>query len=190
MLTELAGVVETVTREFEEYDYARALQLTERFFWTFCDDYLELVKERAYGESDDTAANSARAALATALSTLLRLFAPFLPFTTEEVWSWWQPGSVHRASWPTPSELGDITAGDGRALTAASEVMRAVRKAKSDAKLSMRAEIASLTVRGNHDALMLFKLAERDVQAAGRIRDVHTAVMDTTDGKLIAEVTL
>jgi valyl-tRNA synthetase len=190
MLTELAEVVQTVTREFEQYDYARALQITERFFWTFCDDYLELVKERAYGEFDDTAADSARTALATALSTLLRLFAPFLPFTCEEVWSWWQPGSVHRASWPTPDELGDITTGDRRALSAASEVVRAIRKAKSDAKLSMRAEVASLTVRGSHDALMLFKLAERDVQAAGRVRDVHTTVIDTTDSKLIAEVTL
>ncbi|MGH3450374.1 MAG: valine--tRNA ligase, partial [Haloechinothrix sp.] len=174
MLAELGGVVETATRAFEDYDYARAMQVTEHFFWTFCDDYLELVKVRAYGEFGDAAADSARAALEMALSTLLRLFAPFLPFTSEEVWSWWQAGSVHRASWPVPSELGDTAAGDARALATASDVVRAVRKAKSEAKLSMRADVSNLTVRGEREALALFKQVERDVQAAGRVQNIHT----------------
>src|SRR5205814_2342062 len=105
MLRRLADVVTECTRAFGNYDHSRALERAEEFFWSFCDDYLELVKARGYGERGAPGAASAAAALRSALSVLLRLFAPFLPYACEEAWSWWQDGSVHRAAWPDAGPL-------------------------------------------------------------------------------------
>ncbi|GAA1803668.1 valine--tRNA ligase [Actinomadura chokoriensis] len=164
MLAALSGVVGDATEAFEGYDYTRALERTERFFWEFCDDYLELVKARAYG--DGAEARSARAALRTALSVLLRLFAPVLPFVTEEVWSWWRHGSVHAAPWPSAAELP--AGGDPAVLAATGEALRQVRKAKSEAKASMRADVSRAVVRGAEVA----HIARPDLAAAGRIADL------------------
>jgi len=186
MLGALADVVEEATTAFEAYDYARALERTEQFFWTFCDDYLELVKTRAYGEPAEPAVRSAHAALGLALSTLLRLFAPVLPFVTEEAWSWWHAGSVHRAPWPVRDELvGD--APPAGLLAVASSVLQAVRRAKSEAKQSMRAEVAQLAVRGTAPELDTFSLVSGDLRAAANVREVTTA---TTSTPLAVEVIL
>jgi valyl-tRNA synthetase len=158
----------------EALDYARALQVTETFFWTFCDDYVELVKGRAYGDSGPEGASSAQAALVTALSAVLRLFAPFLPFAIEEVWSWWQRGSVHRAPWPTPLEPD----GDAELLTLAGEVIAAVRRAKTDAKVSMRTAVETLTVTGPAEVLARFTAIEPDIRVAGVIAAVRTSEGD------------
>jgi valyl-tRNA synthetase len=165
MLAALAPVVDEATAAMEAYNYTRALEVAETFFWTFCDDHVELVKTRAYGS--DAAAESAQAALAIALSVLLRLFAPVLPFVTEEVWSWWQPGSVHRAPWPTAAELP--TGGDPAMLPAVGEALAGVRKAKSDAKQSMRADVASATVTAPAAQVPLVEAARGDLADAGRI---------------------
>lgn len=173
LLAALASTVQEATSAFDAYDYARALERTEQLFWRFCDDYVELVKARAYGDHGDAAATrSARAALRTALDVLLRLFAPVLPFVTEEVWSWWREGSVHRAAWPDASALREH-AGDAAVLATASEAIAAVRRAKSQAKLSMRAEISKATVAAPRATLDHFAAAEADVRAAGRIGAVE-----------------
>ena len=185
MLAELAQLVDDATKAFADFDYARSLQRTEDFFWRFCDDYLELVKARAYRE-DDPAALSARVALRTAVSTLLRLFAPILPYVTEEVWSWFAEGSIHRTAWPTSGELR-VLAGDGSSadgvpspLVVAADVLRQIRKAKSDAKVSQRAEVQLVTVTDTSDRLLALGAAVGDVTDAGSVAELVTAELDGT----------
>ena len=169
VLAELGEVVAKATAGFEAYDHARALETTETFFWTFCDDYLELVKDRAYGGQGDAEAASARAALRIALDVVLRLLAPFLPYVTEEVWSWWHEGSVHRSAWPTAEELRAGEGGDAAVLSAVGEALAGVRKAKSEAKVGMRAEVASIVLAGPAPWVGRVQQAEADLRAAGRI---------------------
>jgi valyl-tRNA synthetase len=185
MLAELAQTVQVATDWFEGYDYARALEQAEAFFWNFCDNYLELVKDRAYGEQPAPGTSSARASLRIALSAIIRLFAPILPFVAEEVWSWWQEGSVHRAGWPTAGELGiasglgeAVAAGDRQVLAVASDVIAAIRKAKSEAKVSMRTEVTSVQVSGPAALLDRVALAEGDLRAAGRTAKIEHLVTE------------
>jgi valyl-tRNA synthetase len=170
LLLRLAEVADDCTQSFGNYDHSRALERTEAFFWSFCDDYLELVKARAYGERGAQGAASAAAALRLALSVALRLFAPFLPYATEEAWSAWQPGSVHRAAWPDPAPLRALASGaDPAMLDAASAAIAAVRKAKTEARVSMRAPARALVVTAGDDHLALLAGAAEDLRAAGRL---------------------
>ena len=170
----LANLVEEATKAFEGYDYARALERTEAFFWSWCDDYLELAKDRAYAGGPP--GDSATTALRTALSTLLRLFAPALPFVTAEVWSWWQEGSVHRAPWPAPDGLRGHGPIDLTVFAAAAEILMQVRKAKSGAKVSLKAPVDRIVIRDSHERVQALQLAVSDLKAAGSIADVDIDV--------------
>ncbi|MEA2350974.1 MAG: valyl-tRNA synthetase [Thermoleophilaceae bacterium] len=181
MLRRLAGTVDEVTRLFEAYDYARALERTEEFFWWFCDNYLELVKGRRYGERDPEAAASANGALQIALETQLRLFAPALPFVAEEVWSWWRDGSVHRAGWPTREDLVGSPELDGAPdglLDVAADVLAEIRKAKSTAQLPMRAEVSRAVVRDSDERLGLLGEVQDDVVDAGCVVELEKVAGD------------
>ncbi|MHB1139929.1 MAG: valine--tRNA ligase, partial [Microthrixaceae bacterium] len=187
MVATLAKLVEDATTAFEDFDYARALERTEQFFWRFCDDYLELVKGRAYGAAPGDAidasaqagAESARAALAVALSTLHRLFAPFLPFTAEEAWSWWMDGSVHRAPWPDAAELRALAGdGDPRALDVAGAVLSELRGAKSAAKVRISAPVERAEVRDTAERLAIFATVAADVVEAGKVVQLDIAEGD------------
>src|SRR5207244_2018533 len=170
MLARLSKVIEESTKALDDYEHAKALDATERFFWGFTDDYLELVKSRAYGSQGSAAAGSAIASLRLALSALLRLFAPFLPYVTEEVWSWWQEGSVHRASWPTTEEVP--AAGDEEVYDVSAWVLGEVRRAKTLTKRSLKAEVDRVVVRESAARLRALHEVERDVSEAGNIRAV------------------
>ncbi len=169
MLGALSRVIESATDSFEAFDYTGALEVTEKFFWEFCDDYLELVKQRAYGEAGADGAASAKAALAIALHVLLRLLAPFLPYVTEEVWSWWQEGSVHRAAWPVQADLGAAAASSPDLIDAVAATLHGLRGAKSQAKVSMRTPLASAEVRGPAAVVAQAEQAADDLRAVGRV---------------------
>ncbi|MHB8220625.1 MAG: valine--tRNA ligase [Acidimicrobiales bacterium] len=199
LLVRLAGVVDQATASLDAYDYTRALEAAETFFWAFCDDYVELVKTRAYGnggdpdQDRDPATTSARATLAVALSVMLRLFAPFLPFVTEEAWRWWHDGSVHRAAWPTVAELGLTPADGGGAarvagatpvLDMAAEMLGAVRREKTAQKRSMRAPVVSMHVVDTSERLAALARAEADVRDAGGIEELTVAELGSTGGSV------
>jgi valyl-tRNA synthetase len=175
LLARLAALARDTAAALDGYEHARALELAEEFFWFFCDDYVELVKARAYGSRGDGPAASAVATLRRALHALVRLFAPFLPFVTEEVWSWWQPGSVHQARWPEPAESGGAGPAQDRTdglLAAASGAIAAVRAAKSAARLSMRAPARELVITAGPSWLAAARAVLPDVQAAGQVGEV------------------
>jgi len=170
MLATLDGVIRDATAAYENYDQAKALEVTEAFFWTFCDDYLELVKERAYDQTDVGQA-SAALALRLALSALLRLLAPIVSFATEEAWSWFEEGSIHTAAWP--EALGGE--GDPAVLSAASEALIGIRRAKTEAKASQKTPVASATISAPAAKIAALQAAAGDLQAVGRIAELHFA---------------
>ena len=171
MLDQLSGVVEQATVALEGYEHARALELVERFFWGFTDDYLELVKGRAYGGHGPEAAGSAIASLRFALDVLLRLFAPFLPYATEEVWSWWRQGSIHRSAWPSNEAFP--AGGEPVVYEVAAWALGEIRKVKALAKRSLRTDVVHLIVRDTPERLKILRGVERDVAEAGRVLSVE-----------------
>ncbi|MBA3528319.1 MAG: valine--tRNA ligase, partial [Propionibacteriaceae bacterium] len=186
LLTQLSSVIDAATQAFEAFDYTGALEATEQFFWQFCDDYLELVKERAYEAGDGAAATSARATLALTLDVVLRLFAPILPFVTEEVWSWWKQGSIHQTSWPLAEEVA--AGGDPVLLDDVADALVAIRGAKSLAKVSMKTEVISAQFSGPAASLSRLQLVEADLRGVGRL--VGDVTWTEAEAPLRVEVTL
>jgi len=180
LIARLAGVARDAGESLQGYDYARALERTETFFWWYCDYYLELVKGRRY-DPDPLVSGPVSLALRRSLSVIQRLLAPFLPFVCEEVWSWWQPGSVHRASWPGSSELLDSRAPgteaerEDIALDLAADVLREVRKAKSQARRPMRAPVTRVLVHDRPERLASLELGAGDLRLAGSIDVIDSA---------------
>jgi valyl-tRNA synthetase len=171
MLQNLAVVVDEATSELENYEYAKALAKVESFFWDFCDNYVEAAKSRRYGDFGPEAAASASTAMRLALSVLLRLLAPYLAFACEEVWSWSHSGSIHRAAWPTRDELIRLSGTDesaSKAVMHVTEALNAIRKGKTDQKVSVGTPIQQVIYQGTDDAIACLRTVERDLKAASR----------------------
>ncbi|MGP5609307.1 valine--tRNA ligase [Brachybacterium alimentarium] len=184
LLAQLGKVVEQATVAFDDMDYARALEVTEPFFWAFCDDYIELVKERAHGNSPsgEAGAASARAALSISLEVLLRLFAPVIVFATEEVWSWWREGSVHTQPWPVAEPLFDAAAGQDASLAdSVAQAAISVRRIKSDAKVSQKTPILRVKVVASAPVLAHLEAASADLTALGRIESLELVAAETDE---------
>ena len=185
LIAALREVIAQATADFESYDHSRALQRVESFFWAFTDDYVELVKDRAYGARGEEAQASVRAALATTLDAVLRLFAPVLPFATDEVWRWWRAGSVHRAAWPQAESL-EAVPGDPAILSSVAEVLAGLRRAKSEAKVKQRTEVLSARVTGPNEALSHVEAALGDIRAATRAQSLELV----GQGEIVQELTV
>jgi len=179
MLMSLATLVADATADLDAYEYARALAKIEGFFWDFCDNYVEAAKSRRYGDFGPDAAASASTAMRTALSVMLRLLAPYLAFTCEDVWSWWRQGSVHRAPWPTASEVRAVSGGETAALQAHAALagaLGAIRKGKTDQKVSVGTEVQAVTYVAPEAEIAALRLVERDLKAAVRSGALTLAV--------------
>ncbi len=186
MLAELNSVIGDTTRAFQQFNYTKALEVTEKFFWVFCDDYLELVKDRVYGSVGESEKKSAQVALGIAIENFLKLFAPFMPFVTEEVWTWWKEGSVHLAQWPQSLAVN----ANREVLHSVSEILTLVRKIKSDAQVSMKTEISTLTIAGPKTLTDRAQLAVVDLQTAARATDVvwlEREVLEVTGSLVVAD---
>ena len=184
MLARIADTIDEATRAFDEYDYARALERTEATFWWFCDDYVELVKGRAYEVHGAQGAASAQAALRLALSALQRLLAPFIPFATESVWRWWQSDSVHRASWPTRSELG--ATGDATILDPIGEVLAQIRRSKTEAKTSQKTPVSLATVRASAAHRAAVESARAELTDAGSVENWEFVTDDSVSAPVVS----
>jgi valyl-tRNA synthetase len=186
MLSALNEVIGQATDALEDFEYTSALERVERFFWFFCDDYVELVKQRAYQEPGGPATDSVRLALRIALSNLQRLFAPFLPYSAEEVWSWWHESSVHLSTWPAPLV---VDGGDGaEVISLASTAIGAIRRAKTDMRRFMRAPVESVIVRGSEKQLTALRSIASDLRHAGNVEALD--LIPTTGQELQIEVKL
>jgi valyl-tRNA synthetase len=190
MLHRLASVVEEATSAFEAFDYARVLERTESFFWWFCDDYVELVKTRAYADDGNAGADSARVALRRALSTLQRLFAPILPFAAEEVWNWWHTTSVHRSAWPTTTELVGATQFDNADtfIDAVCGAIALVRRSKTEAKVSQKAVVENAVFTASQAQADAITSGWQDIANAGSVSAWSVTIGDTSE--IAAVVTL
>jgi valyl-tRNA synthetase len=175
-IAELRETVGRAGEALEGFDYATPLQAADDLFWQFCDDYLELVKMRSYGDEDTPARRSAVATLDVGLRVFLRLFAPFLPYVTEEVWSWRfaqaesASDSIHRAAWPELSELEEVAEPEhGRSFDLAVELLHAIRGHKTREKRNLRWPVSSLSVRGSESDREALAPVMEDVLRAGAV---------------------
>ena len=190
MLAELAQVADQATTALENYDHTRAIELTETLFWTFCDDYLELVKARAYDRDGEISAQEGGAAkVASARATLnITIDTSVLPYAAEEVWSWYRTGSVHRAAWPSAKDFEVDT--DAHVLRAASAALIALRKVKTEQKVAQRSEYLHVTLTVPSKDLKATQAVIRDLAATSNVSGEFTLLEADVDAPIVTDFEL
>ncbi len=177
-------LIDTATRRMTEYEYAAALEETESIFWMFCDHTVELIKSRSYQLADQPEGKSALATLEWTLSVFLRLFAPFLPFITEEIWTAHftaQAPSIHIAPWPTASEIETIRKPeDSELVPLAIDILSHIRAAKTEGQKSLKWPVRQLEITGPNGTCNRWESIKSDVCAAGKVETV-TLTESTTE---------
>ena len=184
----------SASNSFEAFQYSAVLLEVESAFWDFCDNYLELVKNRAYEGSDASARKSAVATLEWTLKAFLRLLAPFLPYITEEVWSWRfakseGAASIHKAPWPTEEELPLPSEQNGTDFDAARTVLDKIRAEKAAEKKSIKWPVTSLRIAGEAATIEAVKRVLNDVISAGNV-SLSAVDLQAEEAPLKVEVVL
>ncbi|MDF7663299.1 valine--tRNA ligase [Bifidobacterium sp. ESL0763] len=199
VMARLASVIREATKSMDVYEHSKALELIETFFWQFCDDYIELVKNRAYGTADSTGKTPSEAAVKSAHTTLglgleafARLLAPYMPFATEEVWGWMHAGegSVHTAAWPT-AEPYEAAAGDADPdmLVWAGKALAELRGLKSQAKVSMKTPILKATLNvANEAGKTAVDASLVDIAEAGKVTGPLAVALDASADAADSEI--
>ncbi len=151
LLARLQGIVEQATSSLDAYDYAKAFEQLEKFFWaTFCDDYLEMVKDRFWNPEryPDQARRSAQWTLWEGLRTILGLFAPYLPFVTEELYQqiyrpWEEAVSIHVTPWPAGD---DSWSSETPEMELIETILKAVRSLRTEYRISQTKQLSELVL--------------------------------------------
>jgi valyl-tRNA synthetase len=183
VLAFMREAVRDATTQLEQFDYAAALQTLERSFWSFCDFYIELSKERTYGADDEDGQRSAQATLRIAMEAYIRCLAPYLPFVTEEVWSKEHASSVHKEQWPELPTIGEATPAT---YERAVEALRAVRMAKGREGLSVGASIESVSLAVPELQLAAIESVRTDIKYAARAGEISIASLTAGDDVEVA----
>lgn len=189
-LFKLNEVVNRASIAFEDLDYARSLEVSESIFWDFCDNYVEIAKSRAYGSQGVKQAQQAGATLLVALDTFTKLFAPVIPFTCEEIYSWSHDESIHIQAWPKEKDiLGRISDKEiGVELyNYATDLSVHPRKYKTENKISLKTELRLYKI---NDALFKkewFDAVEKDIKDVSKADEVEFSPAENFNFEIVAK---
>ena len=200
VLSKLHGAIRQATCDFERYEYAHALRAAERFFWeVLCDNYLEIIKDRFWSPEDyaPEATAAARETLYRCSWDVLRLFAPFLPYITEElfqrVFRPFEGGvSIHTAPWPESdaSRIDPAVEGQGDLLLI---VVDGIRKFKTSLQIHQGRKLTRLAITCPGEVRASLEALGEDLRSAVRAAEVKfaeggTAPTDRDDITLEIEI--
>ena len=173
LIDKVRMTITKATVALEQFNYAEALKVSEELFWDYCDNYLELVKVRSYQDEDSPQRESALTALGLSLKAILRLFAPFTPYVTEEVWQASfaaDTASIHKESWPNLDEFQSVNQPEFKeAYDAATEVIGKIRGFKTGAQKSLKWEIETLEITTSAEMQSALNSVLDDVLKAGNV---------------------